>query len=373
MKIGALKNNVPGDRRAAIIPATVKKFTTLGAEVLVQAGIGKDIYFTDNDYKLAGANIYGKRDDVIKNSDILLGINIPDMKSIDSYKPGTILASYLDPWNQKQIIKKLKSQKISAISMEFIPRSTIAQKMDALSSQASLAGYAATIIAAEKLDKVLPIMMTAAGTLSPATVLVIGAGVAGLQAIATAKRLGARVFAYDTRPETAETIQSLGAKALKIDIGKTESTKQGYAKELKDAQIKKQRDAMAKFCADSDIIITTARVFGKKSPIIITKDMVKGMKPGSVIMDLAVESGGNVEGAKLDEEVDVNGVKIIGFGKMSNQVAISASEMYSNNLYNLIQHFWDTEKKEFILDMEDDIIKHALLTYNGEILNETFK
>jgi NAD(P) transhydrogenase subunit alpha len=267
----------------------------------------------------------------------------------------------------------MASAEISAVSMEFIPRITIAQKMDSLSSQASLAGYAAVMLAAGKLDKILPMMMTPAGTIAPARVFVIGAGVAGLQAIATAKRLGARVEAFDTRPVVEEQVQSLGAKFVKVDLGETGQTKDGYAKALTAKQLEKQRKVMADHAALADIVITTAQVFGKRAPIIITKDMIKKMKPGSVIVDLAASSGGNVEGVKLDKEVVIDGITILGPENIAGTIPITASQMYSNNVVNFIEHFWDAEKKEFNLDLEDEIIKSALITHDKKIVNDTIK
>jgi len=257
--------------------------------------------------------------------------------------------------------------------MEMIPRSTIAQKMDALSSQANLAGYVTVILAAERINKILPMMMTPSGTIAPARVFIIGVGVAGLQAIATAKRLGARVEAFDTRPVVEEQVQSLGAKFVKIDLGETGQTKDGYAKALTPEQIKKQQDGMAKICANADIVITTAQLFGRKAPVIVTKEMVAQMKPGSIIVDMAVESGGNVEGSKVDEEVDVNGVRILGLGNLPGRVAVHASQMYSSNLVNFVESFWDVEAKKFNLKLEDDIIKGCLITHNGEVVNEMIK
>jgi NAD(P) transhydrogenase subunit alpha len=267
----------------------------------------------------------------------------------------------------------LSEKKINSISMEMIPRTTKAQKMDVLSSQASLAGYVAVIKAAEVSDKILPMMMTPAGTITPSRVFIIGAGVAGLQAIATAKRLGARVEAFDTRPVVEEQVQSLGAKFVKVDLGETGQTKDGYAKALTEEQIQKQRDVMAKVCASSDIVITTAQLFGRKAPVIITEEMVKGMKPGSVIVDLAVESGGNVAGSKVGETVVVNGVKILGVPNMAGEVASHASQMFSSNVTNLLDEFWDKETKKFNLDFEDEIIAGCVITHDGQLVNKMVK
>jgi len=257
--------------------------------------------------------------------------------------------------------------------MGMVPRSTRAQKMDVLSSQANLAGYVTVMLAARQINKIFPMMMTPAGTISPARVFIIGAGVAGLQAIATAKRLGARVDAFDTRPVVAEQVQSLGAKFLEIDLGDTGQTDQGYAQELTPEQLEKQREGMKAAIAQADVVVTTAQVFGRPAPRIVGADMVAGMRPGSVIVDMAVETGGNVEGSKVGEVVDVNGVKIIGLGNLPSEVAQNASEMFSANLFNLVDEFWDGEAKSFGLDLEDDILKSCVITHDGAIVNETIK
>ena len=258
--------------------------------------------------------------------------------------------------------------------MEMIPRTTLAQKMDALSSQANLAGYFAVLKAAERLNRILPMMMTPAGTIAPSRVFVIGVGVAGLQAIATAKRLGARVEAFDTRPVVEEQVKSLGAKFVKIDLGDTGQTDQGYAKELTPEQIKMQQEGMAKICAQSDIVITTAKLFGRPAPKIVTEEMVAGMKFGSVIVDLAVESGGNVVGSKLDEEVEIeDGPRIIGIGALEDRVAVHSSQMFSANVYNFIEHFWNEESKEIARDLSDEIFGGCAITDGGAIVHERFK
>jgi H+-translocating NAD(P) transhydrogenase subunit alpha len=257
--------------------------------------------------------------------------------------------------------------------MEMVPRSTRAQKMDALSSQANLAGYVTVILAATYSPKMLPMMMTPAGTIQPCRVFVIGAGVAGLQAIATAKRLGARIEAFDTRPVVAEQVQSLGAKFVQIDLGNTGQTEQGYARELTPEQLELQRLGMKKVVSQSDIVITTAQVFGRPAPRIVTRDMVEAMKPGSVVVDMAIESGGNVEGAVVNEVMDINGVLVVGLGNLPSRVSRNASEMYSSNIVNLLDEFWNKEAKELRLDPADDIIKGCVITRGGEIVNETIK
>lgn len=370
MQIGVPKETYPGESRAVLIPGDVARLVKLGATVVVESGLGAGIRATDADYENAGASVQTDRKQILGNSDIVLRLRKPDPADIDLLRPGCIHISYLDPFNEKDLVVKLAERGVSAISMEMIPRTTRAQKMDSLSSQASLAGYVAVIIAAERIERTLPMMTTPAGTINPARVFIVGAGVAGLQAIATAKRLGARVDAFDTRPVVAEQVRSLGARFLEIDLGETGQTKDGYAKALTDDQLRIQREAMAKQCAMSDVVITTAQVFGRKAPTIITKDMVAGMKPGSIIVDLAVESGGNVEGAVLGQEVDVNGVRIIGLENMAGRVPIDASQMYSANLYNLIDEFWNKETKTFSLDLEDDILQGCLMTHDGKVRRE---
>jgi len=373
MKIAVPKETYAGERRAVLIPSDVAKLTKKGAQISVEAGSGAGCFYSDEDYKKAGATLTSDRAALLKDADLILRLRKPRLEDVDDLKSGAIHISYLDPFNEKPLLEKLASRKITAICMEMIPRSTRAQKMDALSSQASLAGYVAVILAAERQTKIFPMMMTPAGTISPSRVFVIGAGVAGLQAIATAKRLGARVDAFDTRPVVAEQVKSLGGKFLEIDLGETGQTKDGYAKELTPEQLAKQRDAMAKQCGLSDVVITTAQVFGRKSPVIITKDMVARMKPGSIVVDLAIEGGGNVEGAVLGKEVDINGVKIIGLENLPGHVAVHSSQMYSANLTALLEEFWNKEKNEFELKIDDEIIQRSMVTHQGQIVNDMLK
>ncbi len=286
---------------------------------------------------------------------------------------GCVHVSYLDPFNEPALVDKLMEAGISAISLEMIPRSTVAQKMDVLSSQANLGGYVAVIIAAEQLDRILPMMTTPAGTIKPARVFIIGVGVAGLQAIATARRLGARVEAFDTRPVVEEQVKSLGAKFVKVDLGETGQTRDGYARELTPEQMQKQKEGMAKACAQADIVITTAQLFGRPAPRIIDRPMIAGMRPGSVIVDMAVETGGNVEGSEVDKVVEIEGVKVMGLANLPGRVAATASQMYSANLGNFIDHFWDRDRGRFDLDLENDIIRGALITHGGALFSETYK
>jgi NAD(P) transhydrogenase subunit alpha len=264
-------------------------------------------------------------------------------------------------------------QSVTAISMEMIPRTTRSQKMDALSSQANLAGYVMVIQAATYLPRIFPMMMTPAGTLKPANVFVIGAGVAGLQAIATAKRLGGKVTAFDTRPVVAEQVRSVGAKFLEIDLGETGETAGGYAKELTPEQVEKQRQAQKDVIAKSDVVITTAQVFGRKPPVLITRDMIEGMAPGSVIVDMAAETGGNVEGSVPNEVVVISGVTVIGKGNLAGEVARDASQMYSANLFNLVEDSWDKDDKTFVINFEHDILPGCIITHGGEVTNKAIK
>jgi NAD(P) transhydrogenase subunit alpha len=359
-----------GETRVSLIPEHVAKLVKSGADVSIESGLGKTLRIVDDEYTKAGASVEADRKTLIRNADIILRIRKPDAEEVELMKQDCIYISLLDPFNERELIEMFLTKGVSAISMEMIPRITRAQKMDVLSSQANLAGYVSVILAAERLDKIFPMMMTPAGTISPAKVFVIGVGVAGLQAIATAKRLGARVEAFDTRPVVEEQVKSLGARFVKIDLGETGQTKDGYARELTEEQLQKQREGMAKVCASSDVVITTAQLFGRKSPRIVTEDMVRGMQKGSVIVDLAVEGGGNVAGSQINEEVDIDGVLIIGLGNLPGRVAVHASQMFSSNLYNLVEEFWNAEDKKFQLNFDDDIIRGCVITHRGKIVNE---
>lgn len=373
MLIGVPRETWPGELRAAVVPQNVKKLVSAGFQVVVESGVGVPSGLTDQAYVDAGAEITTDRTGLLGHADILLRVRKPAGNEVGLLKPGAIHVSFLDPFNERELINALAERGVTAISMEMVPRSTRAQKMDALSSQANLAGYVTVIQAAYHCPKIMPMMMTPAGTIAPARVFVIGAGVAGLQAIATAKRLGARVEAFDTRPVVAEQVQSLGAKFVQIDLGDTGQTDQGYARELTSEQIEMQKAGQKKVISQSDVVITTAQVFGRPAPRIVSRDMVEAMQPGSVVVDMAVETGGNVEGSALNEIVDINGVKVIGQGNLPSEVARNASDMYSNNLFNLIDEFWDKEAGTLELDPEDDIVKNCVITRDGAIVNETIK
>ncbi len=363
------------DTRTALIPDAARKLCALeGIDVVMESGVSD--HWSDAEYIDAGASIEKDRKALLGKADVILRINPTEEKEIGSAKKGVLHVSLLDPYNNRKLVEAYAAAGVDAISLEMIPRTTLAQKMDVLSSQASLAGYVAVIKAAERLDKILPMMMTPAGTLTPAKVFVIGAGVAGLQAIATAKRLGARVEAFDTRPVVEEQVQSLGAKFLKVDLGETGQTKDGYAKALTDEQLAKQREAMAKAVAAADITITTAKLFGRKAPILITADILKGVKPGSIIVDLAAGTGGNVEGVKVDEEVILNGVRIIGIDNLPGEVAVHASQMFASNMVNLFTHLFDAESGSLNLgggEDADEIAAGCLIVRGGAVVHPGIK
>ena len=372
MLIGVPKETWSGELRTALVPQNAKKFIELGMSVVLESESGVPSGFTDAMYEDVGVKITQDKAEV-HGADILMRVRQPTSAELQLVKKEAVSISFLDPFNEKELVQDMAKREIRGISMEMVPRSTRAQKMDALSSQANLAGYVTVIQAAFHCPKIFPMMMTPAGTIAPGRVFIIGAGVAGLQAIATAKRLGARVEAFDTRPVVAEQVQSLGAKFLDIDLGEVGQTEQGYAKELTAEQLEKQREGQKQVIGQSDVLITTAQVFGRPAPRIVGLDMVEAMKPGSVVVDMAVESGGNVEGSKLDEVVEVGGVKIIGQGNLPSEVARNASEMYSNNLFNLVSEFWDEEQKTLVLDPEDEIVESCLITQGGDVINETIK
>lgn len=370
MIIAVLKESK--DSRVALIPDAAKKLLAIeGVQVLVESGVSKD--WDDASYVAAGAKVEADRGKMLEEADLIFRINPSSEEDLARMKRGATHISLLDPYNNQGLVETYAEKGINAISLEMIPRITIAQKMDVLSSQASLAGYVAVIKAAERLNKILPMMMTAAGTLSAAQVFVIGAGVAGLQAIATAKRLGARVEAFDTRPVVEEQVLSLGGKFLKVDLGETGQTKEGYALKLTEEQLAKQREAMGKAVAKADITITTAKLFGRKAPVLISAEMLKNVKPGAIIVDLAAGSGGNVEGVKVDEEIVQDGVRIIGIDNLPGEVSLHASQMFASNIVNLVTHLWDAESKTLNLGAADDSDKIAaasVIVRDGGIVHQ---
>jgi NAD(P) transhydrogenase subunit alpha len=359
--------------RVPISPATAAKLVKLGADCTVEKDLGVSVHWSNADYEAAGAKVASDRGAALQSADLVLRLRKPSLEDAQLLKKGSIHISLLDPFNEEKLVRQLAAGEVTALSMEMIPRVTITQKMDALSSQANLGGYVAVILAAAASKRMFPMMTTAAGTVKPARMFVIGVGVAGLQAIATGRRLGAWVEAFDTRPAVEEQVRSLGAKFVKIDLGETGETAGGYAKPLTPEQLEKQRQLMADHVASADIVITAAQVFGRKAPVVVTAEMVKRMRPGSVIVDLAVETGGNVEGSEYNREIEVNGVKILGYANLPGRVAANASEMYSNNIGALIEHFWNKETKALTLDQNNELLKACIITHAGEICNETIR
>ncbi|MBQ7628233.1 MAG: NAD(P) transhydrogenase subunit alpha [Clostridiales bacterium] len=371
-KVLVCKENLPAETRVALIPDDIKKLSGMGFEFTVVSGAGQKSGFEDSSYEAVGAKIVSKEEDGYQDADIIVRILKPETSK--GMKPDTLHVSFLDPFNEKALLKEFADNQIQAVSLEMIPRTTLAQKMDVQSSQTSLAGYVAVLNAATRLPKILPMMVTPAGNINPARCFIIGVGVAGLQAIATAKRLGARVDAFDTRPVVEEQVKSLGANFVKIDLGDMGQTSQGYAKELTPEQIAKQQEAQAKVCEKANIVITTAKVFGRKAPLLIKKDVLDSMQPGAVIVDMAVATGGNVEGSSPDHEVITdNGVIILPGDELQRQVPWDASKMLSGNFSAFLTHFYNKETKEFEVNLEDEIMKGCLLTKGGAIIHERFK
>ena len=360
------------ETRVSLTLESAKKFLDKGLNISIEKSFAEHLGSSDKEFENLGVKILD-RDEGFASAKIVCSVRNLTENELDKINESTLLVSFLDPFNEKSLVKKIREKNISAISMELVPRITRAQKMDALSSQANLAGYSAVIIASQELQKALPMMMTAAGTISPSKVFVIGVGVAGLQAIATAKRLGAKVEAFDTRPVVEEQVKSLGARFVKIDIGETGETEQGYAKELTPEQIEMQREGMKKVCASSDIVITTAQVFGRPAPTLVTSEMVSAMSQGSVIVDMAVGTGGNVEGSVPNEIIDLNGVKIVGNTNLPGELPYHSSQVYSSNIFNLIDEFWNEEEKQLNLDITDEILSICLVSHEKEYINKTIK
>lgn len=369
MKIAVLRESAPGERRVSATPETVKKFIALGAEMAVETGAGTSAGIADADYEAAGASIVA-RDAAIAGADILFGVQGPDPASLGGVKQGAWLVAGLNPFGERARVDAYAGLGLEALAMEFMPRITRAQSMDILSSQSNLAGYKAVLDAAAEYDRAFPMMMTAAGTVSAAKVFVMGVGVAGLQAIATARRLGAQVSATDVRAATKEQIQSLGAKAIFVENVKGiegEGTG-GYATEMSDEYKAAQAELVSSHIAKQDIVITTALIPGRPAPRLISDAQIATMRPGSVIVDLAVEQGGNVEGAVAGEVVTVHGVKIVGHKNVPSRMAADASALFARNLYNFLSAFWDKETGKPVLD--DEIGNAVRVTQGGKVVNE---
>jgi NAD(P) transhydrogenase subunit alpha len=371
VKIAILKETAAGERRVAGTPETVKKFKALGAELVVEAGAGAASSIADQAYADAGATVTN-RADAIKDADILLGVQGPDPASLAGVKAGAWIVAGLNPFGERARVDAYASLGVDALAMEFMPRITRAQSMDILSSQSNLSGYKAVLDAAGAYDRAFPMMMTAAGTVSAARVFVMGVGVAGLQAIATARRLGAQVSATDVRSATREQIESLGAKAIFVDDvkGIEGEGSGGYATEMSDEYKAAQAALVSSHIAKQDIVITTALIPGRPAPRLISDAQIASMRPGSVIVDLAVEQGGNVEGAVAGEVVERHGVKIVGHQNVPSRVAADASALFSRNLYNFLSAFWDKDAGRPNLPDEDEITKAIRLTHKGQVVNE---
>jgi len=368
VKIAVLKEIAAGERRVAATPETVRKFIALGAEMAVEGGAGAGASIADADYQAAGATV-GARADVLAGAEAVLGVQGPDPESIAS---GALVVASLNPFAERARIDAYAAAGLEALAMEFMPRITRAQSMDILSSQSNLAGYKAVLDAASEYGKAFPMMMTAAGTIAAARVFVMGVGVAGLQAIATAKRLGAIVSATDVRAATKEQIESLGAKGVFVEnvAGIEGEGAGGYATEMSDEYKAAQAELVSSHIAKQDIVITTALVPGRPAPRLISDAQVASMKPGSVIVDLAVEQGGNVEGAQAGEVVERHGVRIVGHRNVPSRLAADASALYARNLYNFLSAFWDADAKRVVLPDDDEIVKGVRLTRGGQVVSE---
>ena len=364
-----MKERAAGEQRVAATPETVKKFISLGAEVAVEAGAGEGAAISDGAYSDAGANV-GSAADTVRNADIVLGIQAPEVSFLTGANSGVWVAALFDPFGNRELVEAYASAGFEALSMEFMPRITRAQSMDVLSSQSNLAGYKAVIASADTYGRAFPMMMTAAGTVQAARVFVMGVGVAGLQAIATAKRLGAQVSATDVRSATKEQIKSLGAKPVFVEAveGIEGEGSGGYATEMSEEYQKAQAELVSEHIAKQDIVITTALIPGRAAPRLVSDAQIASMKPGSVIFDLAVAQGGNVEGSRPDEVVERHGVKIIGFANTAGHLAADASALFSRNHYNFLSAFWDKEAGKPVLD--EEIGNAVRLTKGGKVVNE---
>jgi NAD(P) transhydrogenase subunit alpha len=371
VKLAVLRETAEGERRVAATPETAKKFIALGAEVAVEAGAGLCASIADEDYRAAGATV-GARDAVLRDADAVLGVQGQDAAALTGAKAGALVVASLDPFRRRDQVDAYAAAGLEALALEFMPRITRAQSMDILSSQSNLAGYKAVLDAAAEYGRAFPMMMTAAGTISAARIFVMGVGVAGLQAIATARRLGAIVSATDVRAATKEQIESLGAKAVFVETvkGIEGEGAGGYATEMSDEYKAAQAELVSAHIAKQDIVVTTALIPGRPAPRLVSDAQVASMRPGSVIVDLAVEQGGNVEGAVAGEIVERHGVKIVGHRNMPSRLAADTSALFARNIYNFLSAFWDKEAGKVVLPDDDEIVKGVRLTRGGQVVNE---
>jgi H+-translocating NAD(P) transhydrogenase subunit alpha len=374
MRIGVPSEHGPIERRVALTPDAVARLLPFGVEVLVQAGAGIAAALPDGDYIEAGARIVPDGAALLAEADLVAMVTRPREQDVPSFRSGMAVVGMLQPLVNGELVDALATAGVTSFSLDAIPRITRSQSMDALSSQATVSGYKAVLMSAELLPKFFPMLMTAAGTVAPAKVFVLGAGVAGLQALATARRLGAVVSAFDTRPVVREQVESLGASfvELQLDVEEGEDAR-GYARELSEAQYAQQQELVARTVADSDVVITTALIPGRPAPKLVSAEMVKSMKPGSVLVDLAVERGGNVEGARAGEVADVGGIKIVGYTNVAGRVAQSASSLYARNLFNFVETMIDKANKTLAVNWDDELVKATALTKDGAVIHPNFQ
>ncbi|MHB2155341.1 Re/Si-specific NAD(P)(+) transhydrogenase subunit alpha [Calditrichota bacterium GD2] len=367
MKVGIPKEIREGETRVALVPAMVSVLTKMEHEVLVQKGAGESASFADEAYEQAGAQLVDDAAKLYEQADVVLKVQAPTVEEAKQIKEGGVYVGFLAPLANPNVIRVLAERKVTAFALEFVPRISRAQSMDALSAMATVAGYKAVLLAANMVGKMFPLLMTAAGTIPPANVLVLGAGVAGLQAIATARRLGARVEAFDPRPAVREQVQSLGATFIEMELPEEDvETEGGYAKEQSEAFLKKEQEAIAGRLSRMDVVVTTAQIFGKRAPLLITEEMVKLMPEGAAIIDLAAEQGGNCELTEAGKTVEKHGVKIYGAVNLPAMVPVHASQMYSKTVTNLFKQLF----KDQTLNFEDEITLKACITRDGEVVNE---
>ncbi|MEN8200340.1 MAG: Re/Si-specific NAD(P)(+) transhydrogenase subunit alpha [Thermodesulfobacteriota bacterium] len=371
MKLAVLKETEEGENRVAIIPDSIKRLSKNGFEILIEAGAGLASGHSDQDYTDKGATIVGSAQECATQGDCVVKVRPPSMEEVEMLKDGSFYISIVQSTLRHDIVKKLQEKKITSFGLDIIPRTTLAQAMDVLSSMSTISGYKAVLLAADNINKFFPMLMTAAGTVAPAKVLVLGAGVAGLMACATAKRLGGVVEAFDVRPEVKEQVQSVGAKFVEVPVEEDGSGGGGYAKEMSDEYKKKQAELISKHIAKSDVVIPTALIPGKKAPILISEEQVKSMKRGSVIVDLAAEMGGNCALTKVGENIEVDGVQIIGHANLPSTMSFHASQMFSKNIEKFLFHLCD--ENGFKMDMEDEITSGSLVTKDGEVIHELTK
>ena len=369
MKISVPKETIHGETRVAATPQSVKELIKAGYKVNIETGAGTSSFISDDDFKNAGANIVSSTNELYKDSDIIIKVAAPTSDEIELMPKNSILVSFFQPTIELEKVKSISSKKITGLSMHLVPRTTLAQKMDALSSQANIAGYKAVLMGSSHISVYMPLLMTAAGTIRPAKVLILGAGVAGLQAIATAKRLGAQVEAFDVRPEVKEQVESLGAKFVEVSSDSDDGVGEGgYAKETSDEYKQKQQELIKEHISKADMVVTTALIPGRKAPILIGKDVVELMKPGSVIMDLAAENGGNCEVTEKDKIITHNDVIVDGTSNIPATMPVHASELYAKNISALVLYM--TKENNLNFDMDDEIISGSTFTHQGTITHE---